>query len=426
MGEKPSKQQRSEEMPDNYYLIQDHRVKWRMKATAGMKLFDIAILWYYCFSGSSVLRPMVNVFLVAMALVGLVIFGIRAIEIDIYIRRAFLMIVIVGITALYSADFTSTIKYALSIFLYFIIAIEITSCKDNVHFFLKGLYVYSLILLGVTFLEKYVPDFYLSNISVLLPNKYHDRIVTFIRSESANGFYNQTSSNAIAMCLGVAVCFYRIVKRPMNKLYQCINAIITCAFIYGVILTNKRGSVLAVALIMMIFLYSSKRNILTKGLVILGGIAVAAWGGIESVPFLSSLFSKNNASVLSGDITNGRIDKWEISFNLIADRPFFGYGADSSLTVFGLNSHNSIIQSLVELGFVGSIFFYLPFVYGLIETIKKFSHREKYAADERALLVFSLFWQIYCFVNAMFEAFFSSEASIFVLLIVQMVTMKLG
>ena len=53
----------------------------------------------------------------------------------------------------------------------------------------------------------------------------------------------------------------------------------------GINLTGKRGSLLAILLIITLLLYSSKGNTFTKWLVILVGVGIIMWGGVSSIPF---------------------------------------------------------------------------------------------------------------------------------------------
>ena len=231
--------------------------RWNQKTTIGMKLFDLAVLWYYCFGGSIVLRPMVSVFWPIMSVIGMFVFQMRLIRIDKYKELAILMIVVISASTIYSVSSASTIKYALSILLYFVIALEITSRKDNIVFFLNALWVYSLLLLMVTFIEKYAPALYLSTFINLLPAAYRSDIHTFMRNGSVNGFFSQTSSNAVAMSLGVCVSFYKLICEKRSKAKKIVCFIVMLAFIYGIVLTVRRASLLAVILILTIFLYSS-------------------------------------------------------------------------------------------------------------------------------------------------------------------------
>lgn len=414
-------------MLDRYGMINAFwQDRWNKNITIEMKLFDLTVLWYYCFGGSIVLRPMVSVFWPAMAVLGLFVFRVRLIQVDKYKQLAFMMIIVIAATTLYSVDSGTSLKYSLSILLYFVIAIEITSRKSNVKFFLNALCGYSLVLLAVSFIEKYIPSFYTSTIMSFLPSIYHPAIHTFIRNGSVNGFFNQTSSNAVAMSLGVGVFLYKMIQNQRDTEKRTVSFAIMMAFVYGIVLTVRRASLLAIILILMVFLYSSYGNTFTKLLVVIAAICLVFGGGVSTIPILSNIVSKTALNAAAGDISDGRFTIWLRCFQLFSERPVLGYGADSLQSAFSTvnNAHNSFIQSFVELGFIGTGVFYMPFIYGFVISIKAYSRRRELSFDDQALVSVALFWQTYSFINAMFEALFASETAVFMMFIMQMIVMQ--
>lgn len=141
-------------------------------------------------------------------------------------------------------------------------------------------------------------------------------------------------------------------------------------------------------------------------------------------PLFSNIISKTEKNATAGDVSNGRTLIWLNSLQLFSTRPLFGYGADTALSVYSLNAHNSVLQSLVELGLVGAIFYFFPFVYAYVSTIKLHLKRMSLNSDERAIMIFSLFWQSYIFIGAMFEGLFMSEIYVFMMFIAQMMVMR--
>lgn len=414
-------------MLDRYGVINDFsQDRWDENITIGMKLFDLAVLWYYCFGGSVVLRPMVSVFWSAMAILGLFVFRMRFIQINKYKQLVLAMIAMITLSTFYSVDSEATLKYSLSILLYFVIAIEITTRKRNVKFFLNSLCGYSLVLLAVSFVERFTPALYTSTIMSFLPATYHFSIQTFMRNGSVNGFFNQTSSNAVAMSLGACVFFYKMMRENESAVKKTVYFIGMIAFVYGIVLTVRRASLLAIILILMIFLYSSYGNTFTKLLVILAAFGVIFWGGVSTIPVLSNIVSKTALNAAAGDISDGRFTIWMSCFQLFNERPILGYGADSLQSAFSQvnNAHNSFIQSLVELGVIGAIVFYVPFIYSFVTSIKTYSRRREFTFDDQALVSVALFWQIYSFINAMFEALFAGETAVFMMFIMQMIVMQ--
>ena len=402
-------------------------LRWQKKMTLPMAIFDIAILWYYSFSGSMVLRPMASFFWILMAIAGIVVFDMLQFPLSRYLYLGLASVGYMLVTALFSVDQDASLKYALSMLLYLIIAIEITSNHENIIFFFKVLFCYSLVLLIITYIQKFAPDLYLDTFAPLLPERYHKNVVGFMERDNMTGFFNQTSENALAMSIGVGLCVYRLIKRPRGKISTLVRDIMLLgAFLYGLILTVRRGSLLAVALILVYILYSYKRNYVTKILVTVSGFWLLFFGGINYIPALSNVLEKNTQYVTSGDVSNGRFEIWEECFEIFGQNPIFGIGADSlAFFLDGSSAHNSYIQMLAELGIIGFLLFFGPFVYGLFIGIRNRKNTFMFTREDRGLMTFSLFWQLFCFVNAVFEATLSHELIVFMLFVAQLLMIRL-
>ena len=104
----------------------------KKKATFGMKLLDVIILWYYFFSPSIILRPFVSVIWVVIGICGFFIFQCWHIEFGRYIQMIIGSIAILLITSLFSINSEASLKYTMSLFLYVIIAYVICSNYDNI------------------------------------------------------------------------------------------------------------------------------------------------------------------------------------------------------------------------------------------------------------------------------------------------------
>lgn len=393
------------------------------KVTISMFIFDFIVLWYYFMGGSISLRPMASIVWLCLALVGFPIFRLQRIVADSYFKLNILMIMMISFSLLYSIDQSATMKYVLSIILYFIIAYQITSNYQNVFLLCKMMRFFLIFLLLVTFIQKFSPDTYLSVFSGFLPQEYHSDILLFIQNGSCNGFYNQTSSNALSMSLGVGLSVY-FFKKHINDYskWRYIDLFLILAFFYGVILTSRRGSTIISAILLAILLYTTEGKFGIKLSIFI--VAVALWisGEFKNIPFLANIFDKFNSLSMAGDISDGRAELWTRALAIIGEKPMFGYGMDSmSSGLFNLeNAHNSYLQSLLEVGVIGSFFYFLPFIYGAKQTLRKYFSSAKIINSEgNALLYFGVFWQIYSFANGFFESFFSSESSVFILLVIQ-------
>lgn len=412
-------------MHDNLY----NNVSPTNRATLGMFIFDFVVLWYYFMGGSISLRPMATFVWAALAIVGFPIFKLQYVYADMYFKLNVMMMIMMSFSLVYSIDRSATMKYVLSIILYFLIAYQITSNYQNVLLLCKMMLAFLLFLLLVTFVQKFSPDTYLSVFSGFLPQAYHSDVLLFIQNGSCNGFYNQTSSNALSLSLGVGVSVYFFKKHiEYNLKWRYIDLLLILAFFYGVVLTSRRGSTIICAVLLAVLLYTTKGKITVKIGLLIVAILLLVSGEFQNIQFLANIFGKFNSLSAAGDISDGRAEIWLRSFKIIGESPMFGYGMDSMASgALNLgNAHNSYLQSLLEMGIIGSFFYFLPFVYGARNTLRKYFSTDEVFSDKKSLLYFGVFWQIYCFANGLFESFFSSESAVFILLVIQFICLRIN
>ena len=164
---------------------------------------------------------------------------------------------------------------------------------------------------------------------------------------------------------------------------------------------------------------------MTKLMITFSSAAMVLFGGINYIPGMSELLNKNEYYAEGGDVSNGRFEIWSDYLNMILQKPLFGFGADSLQTLDDARSaHNSYLQITAELGIIGVILFFLPFVYGLLVGHKS---RRKIQTNERrktAMLTFSMFWQLFVFIIALFESTFSTENVVFMLFVTQLIMFR--
>jgi len=91
----------------------------------------------------------------------------------------------------------------------------------------------------------------------------------------------------------------------------------------------------------------------------------------------------------SADITNGRIQIYEDTFNLFLEKPLFGWGIG---IVENLTSkvHNWLLQSLINGGLVGTVIYFLPLG---IASVKLFYSKHNKLAFYMLLVIFASLFQ---------------------------------
>lgn len=409
-------------------IIESNRSHENRPLTLFMVIYDFVVLWYFFMGGSILLRPMAALVWGGLAGIGFFVFKSHKIIVNGYLMRCVLMILIIALSVLYSENTMGSLKYVFSIIIYLTIAYHLTRLNTNIEFIISAIRFFLLFLLIITYIQKFAPDFYLTSIIGFLPVKYHESILLFMHNKSCNGFFNQTSSNALMLSLGVCTYWYFYnIHKLANSFLSLIDLLMMVCFYYGVALTNRRGPMIILLVFFGILLYTSDLKATTKiGFTIVGLVLLISGILRESVLFVN-LFSKFNATLVAGDVSDGRYRIWTDSLSLFLARPLTGIGIDSLIySIHDIdNAHNSYLQSLLELGIIGSFFYYLPFVYALNKTVKVYVVERRNATIKAALISFCMLWQVYCFSYSLVEAFFSSEASVFTLFIVQIIGIDL-
>jgi O-antigen ligase len=275
-----------------------------------------------------------------------------------------------------------------------------------------------IIHLSILLVQYAYGTFYTQYFLPLLPAKYYKEIALLTNAGSYNGFTIQTSMTACYTAIGGIISVNIKTNRRITRI---INYVITVLFIFGTFLTGRRGTSIILLLIMIYAVYKSKHGKSKFLIIILASIAIVSIFGIENIPGLSKLASKFSTLNSNGDLSNGRYEIWDITINLIKNRTIFGYGLDTFSAITGYASaHNSFLNSLFELGVVGTPFFYLPFVLILWKSIS-LSRSLIYSKLPQHIKI-ALLFQFLFFGSAMFEGYFQSELSLFLLFLFQFMT----
>ncbi len=111
--------------------------------------------------------------------------------------------------------------------------------------------------------------------------------------------------------------------------------------IYGIFLTNSRGTLLAMVAILGVYVWQK------RGLVTAGVLAVGALSGMMAMPSRMQELDSSEASAA------GRIDSWYEGIQMFISDPLFGVGAGGYTDVNPLTAHNSFVLVLAEMGIIG-------------------------------------------------------------------------
>jgi O-antigen ligase len=113
--------------------------------------------------------------------------------------------------------------------------------------------------------------------------------------------------------------------------------------LYGVYLTNSRGAMLGVLVVIGAYIWYR------RGLVVAGVLGAA---GLAGMKLLSSRMQELDAGEESA---SGRVDAWYEGLHMFTSHPVFGVGPGNFTDYNQLTAHNSFVLVLAETGFVGYV-----------------------------------------------------------------------
>jgi O-antigen ligase len=113
--------------------------------------------------------------------------------------------------------------------------------------------------------------------------------------------------------------------------------------LYGIFLTNSRGAMLGVLIVIGAYIWYR------RGLIVAGVLGAC---GLAAMKLLSSRMQELDAGEESA---NGRVDAWYEGLQMFKSHPIFGVGPGNFTDYNQLTAHNSFVLVLAETGFVGYV-----------------------------------------------------------------------
>jgi len=113
--------------------------------------------------------------------------------------------------------------------------------------------------------------------------------------------------------------------------------------LYGVYLTNSRGAMLGVLVVIGAYIWYR------RGMVVAGILGVV---GLAAMKLVSSRMQELDAGEESA---SGRVDAWYEGLQMFKSHPLFGVGPGNFTDYNQLTAHNSFVLVLAETGFVGYV-----------------------------------------------------------------------
>lgn len=192
--------------------------------------------------------------------------------------------------------------------------------------------------------------------------------------ERLSGMTNKVGGNPNGLASVVAITFpfiFFLFKYYRAKIVRIILLACLPASLVTLVLTGSRSGLLATLVAIMICVIKSRFKII--GVIVVVTIASAVWFQLSEIHKQRYLSIVDQTAQGRGS-AEGRLEHVKQALIMFSERPVFGYGlgtyreANWNLRGSGLVSHNLYTGTLVELGAIGSIIFFM-FIFSLFKNI---------------------------------------------------------
>lgn len=182
----------------------------------------------------------------------------------------------------------------------------------------------------------------------------------------ANRYYKEGwtyDSNDLALLFVVVLPLILYLFSTSRRAAQVFLLAVALVCVYGVVLTQSRGGLLALIVVGSLALWRSRMTRTTKYAIVL--VALLVFGVLAGTAWRDRIRTMWDPQTEYDRTAGGRTDIWKTALVLFVTRPW-GVGIDGFVTAEGLYhqgagkwnaAHNSFIQVCVELGVVGFVVF---------------------------------------------------------------------
>jgi O-antigen ligase len=154
-----------------------------------------------------------------------------------------------------------------------------------------------------------------------------------------SGIFNDPNDIGLLLVVCIASVIYLVGSTPA-RLPRLLLLAALGWLLYGVYLTDSRGTLLATLVVLGFYAWRRFGRIALVALAAMAIPAVIATTRLAEV-------STEEASA------EGRLDAWYEGLQMLRHNPFFGVGFSNFNDYFYLTAHNSLVLAMAELGFVG-------------------------------------------------------------------------
>lgn len=213
------------------------------------------------------------------------------------------------------------------------------------------------------------------------------------------GFFNDPNDLGMFFLINIPIMYY-LRSVTQSSLLRFGFILLTLGLVYGIYLTNSRGSLVGLLALIITYFYFRFGKVKTFFIALF--MAPAAY-------VIMSFFRKIDSQESSA---NDRIQAWYEGIQMFKYRPVFGIGKGQFVDFHGLTAHNSYVLVWAELGIIGYTLWFMTIAITLFMLIKTFSlDKEKHKESKEILNdIFLAKCLFFSFVGFLSTAFFLSRS----------------
>ena len=166
------------------------------------------------------------------------------------------------------------------------------------------------------------------------------------------GIFNDPNDLGMLFVACVPMAVFLGSRGGMMGLRRLFWWIVAGILVYGIYLTDSRGTLLGLLLVMGLYVWQTR------------GVFVAGVLGTMAVGVLLALPSRFNEIDVEEASAQGRVDSWYEGVQMFIGHPIFGVGPDMYSDYHHLTAHNSFVLVMAETGIIGYTLWLAFILYG--------------------------------------------------------------
>ena len=159
------------------------------------------------------------------------------------------------------------------------------------------------------------------------------------------GIFNDPNDVGLVLACSLPMAFY-LFSCYRNGAARLLLAIAIGTILYGIALTNSRGTTLATAMLAGLYLWRNQ------------GVFKTVIFGTAVIPVILMMSTRIDTISASEESAHGRIEAWYEGFQMLKSSPIFGVGFNRFTEHNHITAHNSFVLALAELGIFGYILWF--------------------------------------------------------------------